>query len=114
MNVININNVSCAREHDITHAQDLLSDIRVRDMSFVCLRFYVPFENLSLLWRLACSILVKEDIFLSGVVAAAMKKKTRYVTITGEGLQILTYTRHCWPLSSEGSLSCHTYCDTGQ
>ena len=23
---------------------------------------------------------------------------------TGEGLQILTYTRHSWPLSSEGSL----------
>ena len=35
------------------------------------------------------------------------------VTITGEGLQILTYTRHSWSLSSEGSLTCHTYCDTG-
>ena len=35
------------------------------------------------------------------------------VTITGEGLQILTYTRHYWSLSSEGSLACHTYCDTG-
>ena len=31
------------------------------------------------------------------------------VTITGEGLQILTYARHSWPLSSEGSLACHTY-----
>ena len=35
------------------------------------------------------------------------------VTIAGEGLQILTYARHSWPLSSEGSLTCHTYCDTG-
>ena len=35
------------------------------------------------------------------------------VTITVEGLQILTYARHSWPLSSEGSLACHTYCDTG-
>ena len=35
------------------------------------------------------------------------------VTITGEGLQILTYVAHSWPLSSEGSLACHTYCDTG-
>ena len=35
------------------------------------------------------------------------------VTITGEGLQILTFARHSWSLSSEGSLSCHTYCDTG-
>ena len=31
----------------------------------------------------------------------------------GEGLQILTYARHSWPLSSEGSFTCHTYCDTG-
>ena len=30
------------------------------------------------------------------------------VTITGEGQQILTYVRHLWPLSSEGSLACHT------
>ena len=35
------------------------------------------------------------------------------VFIAGEGLQILTYARHSWPLSSERSLACHTYCDTG-
>ena len=35
------------------------------------------------------------------------------VTITDEKLQILTYSRASWPQSSEGSLSCHTYCDTG-
>ena len=35
------------------------------------------------------------------------------VTIAGEGLQILTYARHLRPLSSEGSLACHTYCDRG-
>ena len=35
------------------------------------------------------------------------------VTITGGGLKILTYAWHSWPLSSEGSLACHTYCDTG-
>ena len=35
------------------------------------------------------------------------------VTITGEGLQILTYARHSWQLSSEGSLTCHSHCDTG-
>ena len=37
----------------------------------------------------------------------------RDLNITGEGLQILTYARHSWPLSSEGYLACHTYCDTG-
>ena len=35
------------------------------------------------------------------------------VTITGEGLQILPNARHLWPLSGEGSLACHTYCETG-
>ena len=35
------------------------------------------------------------------------------VSITREGLQILTYAQHSRPLSSEGSLACHTYCDTG-
>ena len=35
------------------------------------------------------------------------------VTIAGEGLQILTYARHLWPLSSKGSYACHTCCDTG-
>ena len=30
------------------------------------------------------------------------------------GLQISTYTRHSWPLISEGSLACHTYCDKDQ
>ena len=38
------------------------------------------------------------------------------VTITSEGLQILTYYKawHSWPMSSEGCLACHIYCDTGQ
>ena len=35
------------------------------------------------------------------------------VTIAGKGLQILTYVRFSWTLSSEGFLACHTYCDTG-
>ena len=36
-----------------------------------------------------------------------------YVTIDSEELQIFTYARQSWPLSSVGSLSCHTHCDTG-
>ena len=32
------------------------------------------------------------------------------VTITGEGLQILTYAQLSWP---EGFLACRAYCDTG-
>ena len=30
-----------------------------------------------------------------------------------EWLQNLTSARHSWPLSSEGSFACHTFCDTG-
>mgnify|MGYP003692507677 CR=1 FL=1 len=33
------------------------------------------------------------------------------VTITGEGLPILTFARHSWPLSSVGSLAWQPYCD---
>ena len=32
-----------------------------------------------------------------------------YVTIAGERLQILTYVRHSWPMSSEGSLACYIF-----
>ena len=53
---------------------------------FVCLGFIVPLENFH---------------------------SYGDVTITCEGLQILTYGRHAWPLSSEGSLACHTYGETG-
>ena len=34
-------------------------------------------------------------------------------TINGEELQTLTYAWHSWPLSSECSLACRNYCDTG-
>ena len=36
------------------------------------------------------------------------------VTIGGKILQILTYARHSWPLSSQGPWTCHTYCDKCQ
>ena len=35
------------------------------------------------------------------------------VTIAGEELQILTYARHSWSLSSESYLTWHTHCDAG-
>ena len=35
------------------------------------------------------------------------------VIIAGLELQMFTYARHSWPLSIEGSLACHTYCETG-
>ena len=53
---------------------------------FACVEFIVPLENFSLIWR---------------------RHHCRWK------LQILICARHSWPLSSEGSLTCHTYCDTG-
>ena len=35
------------------------------------------------------------------------------INIAGEGLQTLIYARHSWPLSSEGSLTSHNFCDMG-
>ena len=32
--------------------------------------------------------------------------------LISEGLHNLTYARHLWPFSSEGSLACHTYYNT--
>jgi hypothetical protein len=37
----------------------------------------------------------------------------RYETLPVTRPQILAYARRSGPLSREGSLSCHTYCDTG-
>ena len=56
-------------------------------------------------------------LFFGFVLSLSSQSKCFYsygeVTITGEGLQILTYARHLWPLSSEVFfLACHTYCDT--
>ena len=53
---------------------------------FVCLWFNVPLKNISLILRRHCY-------------------RWR--------IKNMTYTRHSWLLSSEGSLACHTYCDTG-
>ena len=55
---------------------------------FVCLGFFVPIGRIFH----SCG-----DVFT-----------------TGEGLQILTYARHLWPLRSEGSLTCRTHYNTGQ
>ena len=52
-------------------------------------------------------------VYLEFIVPLKIFHSYGNVTIAGEGLQILTYARHTWSLSSEGSLTCHNYCDTG-
>ena len=60
---------------------------------------------------------VSLDLFCLFVWSFSYHSKFFYsfgdVTIADEGLQILTYAQHLWPLSSEGSLACHTSCNTG-
>ena len=53
----------------------------------VCFGVFVPFENFHSFWR---------------------RHNYRWSAAN------LTYARHSRPLSSEGSITCHTYCDTGQ
>ena len=62
----------------------------ITDRLFVCLEIFVPLHSRII------------HLF-------------RDVTIAGKGLQILTYARHLWPLTSEVSLAYmyHTKCDTG-
>jgi hypothetical protein len=55
--------------------------------SFVCLFVYSRTSNFSAVWWLS--------------------------PLPVTGLQNLAYARRSGPLSREGSLSCHTYCDTG-
>ena len=61
----------------------------------------------------------KVQTFNSGLIIFVLSSHLRIfhlhgdVTIAGEGLGILTYVRHSWSLSSEDSLACHIYCDTG-
>ena len=81
---------------------NIFSIIHLQGIDFMKTEYKVVNQNYDrLTWVLVCSS--HSIIFHSfGDVA-----------IDGEGIQILTYVRHLWPLSCEGSLACHTYCDTG-
>ena len=75
-------------------------------------RYYIPRVGYFGTCYLAC-FLVK--LFLFRVFSSHWKifHADGDVIIASERLQILTYARHLWSLSSEGSSLCHTYCDMG-
>ena len=74
-------------------------------------RFSTLLKELSKCWLIRCLFVC---LFVWGLSSRSrIFHSYADVTITDEGLQILTYARHSWPLSSEGSLAWHTYCDTG-
>ena len=84
---------------------------------FICLGFFIPLKYFSLILRRHLCRIIANHGFLSTSFLSIMKERFEenhpWVTDDGEGLQILTCARHSWPLSSENSLACHTYCDTG-
>ena len=48
-------------------------------------------------------------VFVCLIVSSFTSHSTfKGVTIADERMQIMTYARHLWPLSSEGSLACYT------
>ena len=57
---------------------------------------------------------INVDVRLYGVFSARSRIFHSFedVTITSEGLHILTYARHSWPLGSVDSLACYNYFDT--
>ena len=74
------------------------------------------FEFQSHMWLLKCSYpeINPEGFFSVCLFSVYHSRFFHWLgDVTGEGLQFFT-NRHSWPSSSEGSLTCHTYCDTGQ
>ena len=71
------------RDDDVNKWLDYVNSEHI----FVCMGFFVPIENFSLIWR---------------------RHHDR-----SERMQNLTYARHLWPFSSDGSLAFKTYFDTG-
>ena len=69
---------------------------------------------LELFFVLGIAILVIQQNFLFSRLFKVSRLTSRFfhsyknVTITGEGLQILTYARHLWPLRRRFT-ACHTY-----
>ena len=76
------------------------------------------------LWMLICTSSKYEEDFFHGLTCLffwfAWVFHSRIfhsygdVTLSGKWCKKKkTYVRHSWPMSSEGSSACHTYCDTG-
>ena len=86
---------SCMYVRNPSKSREMLDAVITTNNSFLC--FY---------------ILV--SLFVWGFSSHLRIFHTYGDVIAAEGLQILTYARQLWPLSSEGSQACHTYCDMGQ
>ena len=94
----------------------IYTNISWRVCLFVLFRFcFVLFciVLFCVLFCLFCFVLFCLSVCLSLPVPLETIHSYGDVTTTGWGVQSLTYSWHSWPLSTEGSLACHTYWDTG-
>ena len=113
----------CRKKYSAKHLESIMDDKLFQN------RYYAGIINKEY-WKLVMTELLKQvylgwSFFINRICffVCGFTSHTRIfhsyiygdhmVTITGEGLQILTHIRHSWPLSVEGSLACHTNCDTG-
>ena len=73
------------------------------------------FRFISRLYSQSCNNEINRNVFVDFFFVCTSHSRMFYsygdVTITEEGLQILTFAQHSWPLSSQGSLAGHTYCN---
>ena len=87
--------------------------VAVPSMTIAVIDCYIVFYTVSAICR-AYNGGEYYSLFVSGFSShSRIFYLYRDVTSAGEGLQIFTYARHSWSLSSEGSLAYHTYGDTG-
>ena len=90
-------------------------------VTFICLYLvYCSFLPLPRVYNKASATATKRYKYILFVSFFGVLRPTREffhsygdVTISCKGLHILAYTQHSWPLSSDGSLACQTYCNAG-
>ena len=73
---------------------------------------YVLFQWCEKVWKNdMLNILINFSVWLFAFLESFTHMDTSSLPLNG--CKFLTYTWHSWPANSEGSLACHTYCDTG-
>ena len=84
---------------------------------FLRTEYYERIVSVYLLNKKKCAYLLDITLFVCLCVFVWVLSSTSRIfhsfAVTYGSLQIFTWYVHVLPLSCEGSLACHTYCDTG-
>ena len=83
-----------------------------RQIYFRCL-WFAFLSSIQIIFTNCCcqSLVFFVFVFCFGSFRSTREFITHLETVAGR--QIFTYAWHLWPLRSEGSSACHTFCDTG-